>query len=96
MRVPPPCPPPRSVLQSLYAAVVNLYGLDPNKLGDFGFTPHKKLGVESAATRAQSVVKAEATRARKKAALAAATASPGTPASPAVVNGTTNGASTTK
>jgi hypothetical protein len=54
-----------------------MYGPDPNKLGDFGFSP-KKAHVESAETRAAAVVKARATRAAKKAALAAIK-SPATP-----------------
>lgn len=83
-----------AVLQGLYAVVANLYGSDPSKLGDFGFAPHKKRGVESAATRAEAASKASATRARKKAALAAAEATPGAPAPAAA--GTVNGTAVVK
>ena len=69
------------ILRALAAYVINLYGSDPNKMGDFGFSPSKPLGVESAATRAAAVAKAKATRAARKAALAAA-ASPAAPQVP--------------
>jgi hypothetical protein len=74
-----------AILQALNAFVINMFGTDPSKLGDFGFSP-RKVGVESAATRAASVAKAKATRNAKKAALAAIT-SPVTP--PAVTGSTT-------
>jgi hypothetical protein len=58
------------ILHALAAFAENMFGTDPNKLGDFGFTP-PKARVESAATRAAAAVKASATRKAKKAALAA-------------------------
>jgi hypothetical protein len=83
------------ILQLLAAFVTNLYGSDPNKLGDFGFSP-KKVGVESAATKAASAAKGKATREAKKVALAAVT-SPATPppAAPAATAPAT-GSTTTK
>jgi hypothetical protein len=81
-----------AILQALFAYVTNSYGSDPNKLGDFGFTPKKKVGVESAATRAASAVKARATRAAKKAALAAV----GSPAVPQVAAAPAASSTTTK
>jgi|HubBroStandDraft_2_1064218.scaffolds.fasta_scaffold316661_1 hypothetical protein len=79
------------LLQLLAAYTILLYGSDPNKLGDFGFTP-KKVGVESAATRASSVAKGKATRAAKKAALAAV----GSPAVPQVAAAPAASSTTTK
>jgi hypothetical protein len=73
------------ILQTLDAFVTNLFGPDPNKLGDFGVVP-RKARVESAETRARAVEKARATRAAKKAALAAIQ----TPASPPLTGSTTN------
>ena len=61
-----------SVLQALESYVDNLFGSDPGKLADFGFKP-RKVGVESAATKASSAAKAKATREAKKAALATVT-----------------------
>jgi hypothetical protein len=83
------------VLQALAAFVTNSYGSDPNKLGDFGFSP-KKVGVETAATKASSAAKGKATREAKKVALAAVT-SPATP-QPAVpaVTAPAAGSTTTK
>jgi len=72
------------VLRALQGYVENLYGSDPVKLADFGFKP-KKVGVESAATKASSAAKAKATRDAKKSALATVTK----PASPAPANGIT-------
>jgi hypothetical protein len=59
-----------ATLDALEAFVQNLYGPDPNKLGDFGFSP-RKARVESAEMRALAQAKGKATRAAKKAALAA-------------------------
>jgi len=73
------------ILEALAAFVTNLFGSDPNKLGDFGFTP-RKVRVESTATRAAATAKAKVTREAKKAALAAV----GTPAAtPPAAGGTT-------
>lgn len=75
-----------SLLKALAGYVINLYGSDPNKVGDFGFSL-KKVGVESAATRAAAVAKMKATRAAKKTALAAvgspAATAPTAPVAPA-------------
>ncbi len=57
-------------VDALEAFVRNLYGPDPNKLGDFGFAP-RKARVESAEMRALAQAKGKATREAKKAALAA-------------------------
>jgi hypothetical protein len=67
-----------SILLVLQAFVTNQFGSSSSKLADFGFSP-RKVGVESAATRAASAAKGKATRAAKKAALEAAK-SPATPA----------------
>jgi hypothetical protein len=78
-----------SALSALFAYATSLYGSDPEKLGDFGFTP-KKPRVESAATRAEAAAKAKATRAAKKAALAAVKA-PAASAPPVTGTGTGKG-----
>jgi len=77
----------QGVLSALQAFVVNMFGSDPNKLGDFGFAP-RRVGQETAETRHNAALKAAATRkARgttgKKAKLAIKGTLPETPAAPA-------------
>jgi hypothetical protein len=54
----------QKVLLALESYVDNLFGSDPGKLGDFGFTP-KQSGVVSTRTRALAIVKGKATRAAR-------------------------------
>jgi len=49
------------VLRCLEAFVINLYGADPAKMGEFGLSP-RKVGKEDVATRAAAIEKGKATR----------------------------------
>ena len=85
----------QSVLLALQSFVANMFGPRSTTLADFGFTP-RKVGVESAATRHQAVLKAQATRKargtmgskQKLAITGASTASPTPATPPATTNGT--------
>ena len=76
------------VLRWLNAFVTNLYGQDPVKLGEFGFTP-RKVGVEKVATKFAAIEKREATRiarhtmgSRQKLAITGAPPAPTPPVAP--------------